>query len=170
MMERAGRVTMKGTPLTLLGPEVKPGDTAPGFNAVGPGLAPVSMADFAGRPCVFITVPSLDTSVCSLEAKRFDTEAASLGNVKVVTVSMDLPFAQKRWADEHEAAELTLVSDHRDASFGLAYGVLIKELRLLARAVFCVDSAGVVTHAQLVAEVSDEPDYAAALAAAKAMK
>ncbi len=158
---------MKGNPLTLLGEEIKAGDKAPDFTALDNGLAPVELSSFGGKVVIVCSVPSLDTPVCDIEARRFNEEAAGLGpDVAVLVVSMDLPFAQKRWSGAAGASDVQTLSDHRDASFGAAYGVLIKELRLLARAVFVIDKEGVVQHIELVKEIADEPDYEAALAAA----
>jgi len=133
-------------------------------------LAEASLKDFAGKVLILCSVPSLDTPTCDLETRRFNQEAAALGpDIQILTVSMDLPFAQKRWCGAAGVTAVKTLSDHREASFGLNYGVLLEGLRLLARAVFVVDKAGVVVHAQIVPEVSSEPDYAAALQAAKAL-
>ncbi len=168
MPDRKGAVTFKGSPLTLSGNEVKVGDKAPEFTCVGNDLKPVTLASLKGKTLVLASVPSLDTPVCDRETHRFNEEATSLGEgVRVVTISMDLPFAQARWCGAAGIKNLVTASDHRDASFGNAYGVLIKELRLLARAVFVVDRAGVVRYVQLVKEMTQEPDYAAALEAVK---
>lgn len=168
MAERAGAVTMKGTPLTLVGQELKVGEEAPDFTAVATDLSEVSLGEYRGKTVILASVPSLDTSVCSTETRRFNEEAASLGeNVLVVTISMDLPFAQKRWCGAEGVERVTTLSDHRDAAFGQAYGVLIKELRLLARAVFVVAPDGRIRHIEVVDEMTDEPDYDAALAAAR---
>ena len=168
MAERAGAVTMKGNPLTLVGNEVKAGQKAPDFTAVDTALTPVALSKFRGKVVVIASVPSLDTSVCDLQTRRFNQEAAGLGDgVQILTISMDLPFAQKRWCGAAGVKDLLTLSDHRDAAFGRAYGVLIKELRLLARAVFVVDRQGVIRYVQLVKEIATEPDYAAALAAVR---
>ena len=168
MKERAGLVTMKGNPLTLLGNEVKAGDKAPDFVALDTSLSPVRFSSFRGKVCILSSVPSLDTPVCDLETRRFNEEAGKLGeDVVVLTVSMDLPFAQKRWCGAAGVTRVKTLSDHRDASFGMAYGVLIKELRLLARAVFVVDRQGTIRYVQLVKEVSSEPDYDAVLKAVR---
>ena len=160
---------MKGNPLTLVGPEVKVGDQAPDLTVVANDLSEVHLSAYRGQVCLLASVPSLDTSVCDLETRRFNQEAAALGpGVQILTISMDLPFAQKRWCGAAGIERVTTLSDHREASFGTAYGVLIKELRLLARAVFVVDKDGVVRYVQIVPELSREPDYEAALAAAKA--
>jgi len=159
MAERPGIITMKGKPLTLLGPEVKVGDPAPDFSAVANDLSDFRFASLKGQVCVICSVPSLDTPTCDIETRRFNDEAASLGaGIKLLTISMDLPFAQKRWCGAAGVENLKTYSDHREAAFGLAYGVLIKELRLLARAVFVVDQGGKVRHVQIVPELSQEPD------------
>lgn len=163
-------VTMKGNPLTLQGAPVQVGDKAPDFNLVATDLSPVSLASFAGKALVICAVPSLDTSVCDLEMQRFNSEAARLGDdVSVLCVSADLPFAQSRWCGAKEADAIVPLSDYKEASFGTAWGVLIAELRLLARAVFVVDRQGVVRYAEVVPELTQEPDYAAALAAVAAL-
>jgi thiol peroxidase len=168
MQERAGIVTMKGKSLTLLGSEVKAGVRAPDFEVVANDLTAVKFSSFAGKVCIISSVPSLDTSVCDTMTRRFNVEAGKLGkDVAVLTISMDLPFAQKRWCGAAGVENLQTLSDYRDASFGRGYGVLIKELRLLARAVFVVDKEGIVRHKQLVAELTNEPDYQAILKAVK---
>ena len=168
--ERSGVVTMGGKPVTLLGPQVREGESAPDFTAVGADLKDWTFLErTAGRPRLLSLVPSLDTSVCNLQTRRFDEGVAALGNrVAAVTVSMDLPFAQSRWQKEAGTAHTTLVSDHRDAGCGLAYGALIQGLRLDCRAVFVVDAGGVVRHAEYVGEVTEHPDYDRALAALRA--
>jgi len=166
MNERPGAITIHGNPLTLVGPELKVGDEAPDFTALDPALNPVALTSVRGKVVVLASVPSLDTPVCDLETRRFNQEAAKLGKgVAVLTISMDLPFAQKRWCGAAGVANVQTLSDHRDAAFGSAYGVLIKELRLLARAVFVVDKSGIIQYVQLVKEVTNEPDYASVLAA-----
>jgi len=168
MKERTGLVTIKGNPVTLVGSELRLGDRAPDFTAVSTDMEEMSLSSFRGSVLVLSSVFSLDTEVCSVETRRFNTEASRLGpDVKVVTISMDLPFAQKRWCGAAGIDRVVTLSDHRLASFGEAYGVLIKGLRLLARAVFVVDKQGVVRHAQLVKEVSSEPDYEPVLACVK---
>jgi thiol peroxidase len=169
MQERTGETAFMGNPLTLLGPRIAAGQKAPAFTALDNDLKPVSLADLRGKTLVLVSVPSLDTPVCDLETRRFNQEAAALGpDVAVRVLSMDLPFAQKRWCGAAGVSAVQTLSDHREASFGSAYGVLIKELRLLARAVFVVDKAHVVRYVEIVPEVTKEPDYAAALAAVKA--
>lgn len=168
MEERSGIITMKGNPLTLVGKGLKEGDTAPDFEVLNNDLSPVKFSSFKGEVCVVSSVPSLDTPVCDMETRRFNQEAAKLGpNVGILTISMDLPFAQKRWCGAAGVDKVTTLSDHRDASFGTAYGVLIKELRLLARAVFVVDGEGIIQHIELVKELTEEPDYDAILNAVK---
>ena len=168
MPERKGTVTLHGNPLTLIGNLVAVGDKAPGFTARNNDLAPVSLSFFDGKVRILCSVPSLDTPVCDVEMRRFNGEAAALGDdVAVLAISMDLPFAQKRWCGAAGADNVVALSDHSNAAFGKAYGVLIEELRLLARAVFVVDREGVVRYLELVKEVSREPDYDAALRAVK---
>ncbi len=167
MAERNGLIKMRGNPLTLLGNETKVGDKAPEATLLDNDLAPVDISSYQGKVLLISSVPSLDTPVCDVETRRFNTEASNLGpDVVVLTVSMDLPFAQKRWCGAAGVDRVTTLSDHREASFGTAYGVLIKELRLLARAVWVVDREGVIRYQQLVEETTEEPDYDAALAAA----
>jgi len=170
MQERTGLITMKGNALTLLGPELQTGDSAPDFRVVDTDLQPVTLKDLDQKVLILSSVPSLDTPVCDMETRRFNTEAANLSNeIKIVTVSMDLPFAQKRWCGAAGVDQVMTVSDYREASFGQNYGVLIKELRLLARAIFVLDQARTVCYTQLVSEVTEEPDYDAVLQAAKAL-
>ncbi|MBP2674509.1 MAG: prx-3 [Deltaproteobacteria bacterium] len=170
MQERKGVVTFKGNPMTLLGPEIKAGDKAPDFRVVDTALTPVSLSDFQGKVKIISAVPSLDTPVCDAETRRFNQEAAKLpGDVVVLTVSLDLPFAQKRWCAAAGVDKVRTLSDYQDRSFADAYGVLIKELKLLSRSIFVVDAKDTVRYVQHVKEVTEEPDYAAALeAAAKA--
>jgi len=166
MEERAGVITMKGNPLTLVGKKLKLGDPAPDFEVLDNDLTPVRLSSFKGKVCVVSAVPSLDTPVCDMETRRFNDEAGKLGaDVRILTISMDLPFAQKRWCGAAGVDKVVTLSDHRDASFGTAYGVLIKELRLLGRAVFVLDIEGTVQYIQIVKEVTDEPDYDAVLEA-----
>jgi len=168
MSERNGAVTFKGNPLTLVGPEVKVGSAAPAFTALANDLSPVSLGDLAGKVLIIAAVPSLDTPVCDMETRRFNTEAAALGDdVKILTLSMDLPFAQARWCGAAGVKAVQTLSDHKDASFGEGWGVLIKELRLLTRAVFVVGKDGKVAYVQYVPEMTAEPDYEAVLAAVR---
>ena len=160
MKERTGIITMKGNPLTLLGNEVNVGERAPDFIALDPNLTPIKLSSYRNKICVISSVPSLDTPVCDMETRKFNDEAARLGEkVQILTLSMDLPFAQKRWCGAAGVSRIQTLSDHRDAQFGFAYGVLIKELRLLARAVFLVDQKGILRYTQLVKEITNEPNY-----------
>ena len=171
MKEHQGLVTMKGNPLTLLGEDVKVGQTAPDCPLVANDLSEVKLSSFKGKRCLLSVVPSLDTSVCDAQTKRFNTEAGKLGgDVVILTISMDLPFAQKRWCGVSGVTQVKTLSDHRDASFGQAYGVLIKGLRLLARAIFVIDSQGKVQYKEIVKEVTTEPNYGLALEALKKAK
>lgn len=163
-------VTFKGNPVTLIGNEVKVGDKAPDFKVLANDLSEVTLADTKGSVRLISVVPSIDTGVCDAQTRRFNEEAAKLDNVKVLTISVDLPFAQKRWCGAAGIENVQVLSDHRDVSFGQAYGVLIKELRLLARAVFVVDSSDTVTYVEYVSEVTNHPNYEAAIEAAKAAK
>ena len=168
--ERQGIITFKGNPMTLLGPGLKVGDRAPGFTVVDNGLAPVTLASYAGKIKVISAVPSLDTPVCDTETRRFNQEAAGLpGNVAVLTISLDLPFAQKRWCGAAGIDRVVTLSDYQDRSFGLAYGVLIKELKLLSRSIFVIDATDTIRSIQHVPEVTHEPDYAAVLAAVRGL-
>jgi len=164
-MTQPKKVTMKGNPVELVGSVPEVGQAAPAFIAVGNDLSEVSLSDFAGKTVVIAAVPSLDTKVCDMEARRFNAEAAKLGDVSILVMSMDLPFAQKRWCGSAGADAVQTLSDHRDASFGRAYGVLIEGLRLLARSVFIVDAGGKIRYVQLVDELMNEPNYDEALAA-----
>ncbi|MEQ1887158.1 MAG: thiol peroxidase [Bryobacteraceae bacterium] len=166
-MERLGATTLRGNPMTLIGPELKAGEKAPEFEAIDNTLKPVTLAGTGNGIRIFSVVPSLDTPVCDMQTKRFNEEAGKLPNLSIYTFSMDLPFAQKRWCGAFGVDHVKMVSDHRTASFGEAYGTLIKELRILSRAIFVVDKDNVIRHAEYVKEVGDHPDYDAALAAAK---
>lgn len=166
--ERKGVITVEGKPLTLLGDEIKAGDPAPDVEVLDNDLAPVKLSSFRGKVCIILSVPSLDTPVCDVETRKFNEEATRLAlDVALLTISMDLPFAQKRWCGAAGVTRIQALSDHRDASFGESYGVLIKELRLLARAVFVVDRDGIVRYVDVVKEITNEPDYEAALNAVK---
>lgn len=168
-MERAGATTLKGNPLTLIGPELKTGDAAPDFELVDTGLQPVTLEKTAGKVRIFSVVPSLDTPVCDAQTKRFNEEAAKLPDVEILSISMDLPFAQKRWCGAFGVDKVKMLSDHRTGSFGQNYGTLIKELRIESRAIFVVDKANKVRHVEYVKEVADHPNYEAALAAARSL-
>jgi len=165
-MSEKRTVTMKGQPLDLSGGQPKVGDRAPDFVALSQDLQEVKLSSLAGRVRVLVSVPSLDTPTCDLETRRFNQEATGLGDrVRVLVLSMDLPFAQKRWCAAAGVDRVQTLSDHREASFGKAYGLLLPALRLLARAVFVVDGQGVVRYVQVVPEISQEPDYRAVLKA-----
>ncbi len=169
MNERTGIITFKGNPLTLLGNAVNKGDKAPDFTVLANDLSPKTLADYAGKVCIISAVPSLDTPVCDTETRRFNQEATALGgDVCVLTISLDLPFAQKRWCGAAGITAVETLSDHKDLSFGMAYGVIIKELRLLSRAVFVVDRNGNIVHEEIVPEVTTEPNYDIAIIAVKA--
>lgn len=168
MKERFGLITLKGQPVTLLGDSIQEGETAPDFQVVDNDLKPFSLSTLGDKISIITSVPSLDTPVCNLEARRFNQEATALGdNIRILVISMDLPFAQKRWCAAAGVDKVTTLSDHKDASFGTAYGVLIKEVRLLARAVFVVSPQRIVRHMELVKEVGQEPNYEMALDAAR---
>lgn len=164
------KVTFKNGPVTLIGNEVKVGDTAPDFTVLANDLSAVTLQESAGKIRLFSVVPSLDTGVCDAQTRKFNEAAAELGdNVIVYTVSMDLPFAQKRWCGAAGIERVVTVSDHRAGSFGEAYGVLIEELRLLTRSVFVVDANDKVTYVEYVPEATDHPNYDAAIEAVKAL-
>lgn len=167
MKEFKNIITFLGNPLTMVGEEVKVGDKAPDFVVLDNELNPVKFSDYKGKTVIISAVPSLDTPVCDMETRRFNNEAGKMGDdVAILTISMDLPFAQKRWCGAAGIDKVKTLSDHRDASFGEAYGILIKELRLLARVIFVIDNEGVVRYKQVVKEVAHEPDYDEVLDAA----
>ena len=166
--ERQGAVTFKGSPLTLVGPEITVGDKAPDFNLLANDLSNVSLSDTSGKVRIFSVVPSLDTPICDQQTRRFNEEATGLSDaVEILTVSMDLPFAQTRFCGAAGIENVRTLSDHRDASFGTAYGVLIKELRLHGRSIFILDKDDTVRYIEYVGEVTEHPNYDAALDAAK---
>ncbi len=166
--EKTGLVTFKGNPVTLLGPALQAGDAAPAFKTIDQGLAEVTLKNSAGKVRLISVVPSLDTGICDQQTKRFNEEAAKLPDkVAVLTVSVDLPFAQKRYCGAGNITKIQTLSDHRDTAFGLAYGVLIKELRLLARSIFVVGADDKVKYVEIVKEITTHPDYEKALAAVK---
>jgi len=171
MTPREGKVTMKGDPLWLTGQEVAVGQRAPDFVAVDGELHEVAFYSLPEKVYVLSSVPSLDTGVCSAQTHRFNSEAEKLGeDVEIITLSMDLPFAQKRWCGAEGVENVRVLSDHRGASFGIAYGVLIDELRLLSSAVFVVDKERVLRYVQIVDEITQEPNYDAVLQAVRALK
>ena len=166
--ERTGLVTIHGKPLTLLGPDLKVGDAAPDVRVVDSGFAEVKLSDFRGKTVLVSAVPSLDTPVCSIQTKRFNEEAEKLPDgVVVLTISMDLPFAQSRFCGAENIKKIKVLSDHVHREFGLMFGVLIQENALLARSVWVVSPQGRIAYRQIVSELTSEPDYAAALAAVK---
>jgi thiol peroxidase len=168
-MGRHGAVTFKGNPLTLVGEEVKVGSAAPAFDLTcfGPnGMHHITNADVAGKPTIISVVPSLDTPVCQVQTKTFNTRLAAMGDkINALTVSLDLPFAMNRFCGAEDIKAMQSGSDYMDRAFGRDFGVLIDELKILARAVFVLDAKGVVQYAQVVTEVASEPDYEAAIAA-----
>ncbi len=168
MNERQGVVTFKGNPVTLVGNEVKVGDQAPNFHVLANDLSPVTLDTYQGVR-IISAVPSLDTGVCDAQTRRFNEEATKSHGFTVITVSVDLPFAQKRWCGASGLDQVITVSDHRDLSFGHAYGVAMKELRLLARSVFVVDTDGKVAYVEYVPEGTTHPNYDAAIATAKTL-
>ena len=163
-------VTFINNPVTLVGTEVKVGDKAPDFTVLGNDMKPVSLSDSKGTVRIISVVPSLDTGVCDQQTRKFNVEASKLDNINVLTISVDLPFAQKRWCAASGLDNVQTLSDHRDLSFGEAYGVVMKELRLLARSVFVVNSNDEVVYVEYVSEGTNHPNYDAALEAAKAAK
>jgi len=168
MSAKINSVTMKGQLLTLTGNGVESGDTIPDCELVGKDLQTVKLSSFAGKVCVISCMPSLDTSVCDMMTRRFSQEVVSLGDdVVLLAITMDLPFAQGRWCIAADVENVHMLSDHRNCAFGESFGVLIKDLRLLARAVFIVDKKGIVRYKQIVGELTDEPDYDDVLQAVK---
>ncbi len=165
--ERQGAITLKGNPVTLVGPQIQVGMKAPNFQVIAHDSAPVTLADSKGNTRLISVVHSVDTGICDAQTRRFNQEAAKLPGVEILTISMDLPFALKRWCGAAGVDKVKVLSDHREASFGRAYGVLIKEARLLARALFVIDPQEVVRYVEYVPEVGSHPNYDAALAAAR---
>ncbi len=167
VVERPGATTLQGNPMTVLGPELKAGDKAPDFEVVDAGMKPFNLGSTGKAVRVFSVVPSLDTPVCDMQTKRFNEEAAKLPTVEMYTISMDLPFAQKRWCGAFGVDNMRMLSDHRSGSFGSAYGTLIKDLRIESRAIFVLDKDGTLKHVEYVKEVANHPDYDGALKAVK---
>jgi len=164
MKESSVKVTFAGNPLTLLGNEIKVGDKAPDFTAIGAGLVPVKLSDFAGKTVIIAVYPSVDTSVCAAQNRRFNAEVNQLKNTVVLSISCDLPFAQSRFCAAEGLENIKTISDHKDLDFGEKYGFVIKELRLLARGTVVVDKSGIVRYVEHVPEVTNEPNYEASLA------
>jgi len=169
VQERKGVITFKGNPMTLLGPEIKVGDQAPDFKVTANDLSEVTLASTKGKVRLMSVVPSLDTPVCDMQTKRFNEEASNFpGNVVVLTLSVDLPFAQARWCGATGSDKVQTLSDYKESSFGEAYGVLIKELRLLSRAIFIVGADDKVQYVEYVKEVTEHPNYDQVLNALRA--
>jgi thioredoxin-dependent peroxiredoxin len=167
-MERSGIITFAGNPLTLIGNEVKAGDRAPGFTVIDKDLKPVSLSDFQGKVKILSVTPSLDTPVCDLHARTVNEQAASLpDSIVVMNISMDLPFAIARFCSNAGVEKILTLSDHREASFGLAYGVLIKELRLLSRSIFVIDQNDTIRYMEMVPEITNGPNHEKAFAEAR---
>lgn len=164
---QARTTTLRGTAYELAGPQLRPGDTAPDFEVVDGSLQKVNLAKTGNGIRIFSIVPSLDTPVCDAQTRRFEQESANLPDVRIFTVSMDLPFAQKRWCGAYGVNRVAMLSDHRSGSFGERYGTLIPDLRIESRAIFVIDGDNRIRHAEYVKEVGEHPDYDAALAAAK---
>jgi len=164
MKESSVKVTFAGNPLTLLGNEIKVGDKAPDFTAVGAGLVPIKLSDFAGKTVIIAVYPSVDTSVCAAQNRRFNAEANQLKNTVVLSISCDLPFAQSRFCAGEGLENIKTISDHKDLDFGEKYGFVLKELRLLARGTVVIDKSGIVRYVEHVPEVTNEPNYEASLA------
>ena len=169
MKESSVKVTFGGKPITLLGNEIKVGDKAPDFTAVGPGLAPVKLSDFAGKTVIIAVYPSVDTSVCAAQNRRFNAEVNQLNDTVVLSISCDLPFAQSRFCAAEGLTNIKTISDHKDLDFGEKYGFVIKELRLLSRGTVVIDKTGIVRYVEYVSEVTNEPNYEASLKAVKAL-
>jgi len=171
MAETKNTITIKGNPMALAGTQPGVGDPAPDFEAVNNDMSPFRLSGIKGKVLVICSVGSLDTSVCDTEVRKFNEQATSLGDdVEVLVISMDLPYAQKRWCGAAGVKNIQTLSDHNKAQFGNVYGVLIKELRILARAVFVVDKKGMIRYIEIVDELSHEPDYEAALTAIREAK
>lgn len=167
-MERKNVVTLKGNPVTLVGDEVRVGQKASDFKVLAYDLTEKTLGDFKGKIKLIASVPSLDTPICDLQIKRFNDEASNISkDVVIIFISMDLPFAQKRFCDEFNINKIKTLSDHREADFGIKYGVLIKELRLLARAIFLIDKDDTIRYVEYVKELGTPPNYEAALNAIK---
>ncbi|SES35662.1 thiol peroxidase [Salipaludibacillus aurantiacus] len=161
------QVTFKEKPVTLMGNEVTVGSNAPDFTVLANDLSEVNFSDYKGKVRLISVVPSIDTGVCDQQTRKFNEEAANLGNIEILTISADLPFAQKRWCAAAGIDNVQVLSDHRDLDFGKKYGVAIEELRLLSRSIFVVDSSDTVVYAEYVSEVTNHPNYEAAIEAAK---
>lgn len=170
MEKRTGRVTMGGNPVTLLGKEIKVGDKAPNFTALRTDMTPYSLSDAGDKIKVISVVPSLDTKVCELQTITFNEEAAELGDVVILTLSVDLPFAQERFCGAHGIEEVITLSDHKDLDFGMKYGFVMEETRLLARGVVVLDRNNIVKYVEYVKEATTPPDYDKPLEIVKELK
>ena len=168
MEKRNNEVTMKGNPITLLGPKLKAGDKAPDFTVVAQDMSPVKLSDFAGKVKIINVVPSIDTPVCDMQVRHFNKEAVSMGDVVIVSISVDLPFALSRYCAANGIDAVKTTSDHRETDFGLKYGFLIEGLRLLSRGIVVIDKNDQITYIEYVSEVASEPNYDNALTAVKA--
>ena len=168
-MEKRSVTTFAGNPVTLLGKEVKVGDKAPGFTAIKGDLSPFTLKDVEGKIKLISVVPSIDTGVCELQTIRFNKEASELKDAVIITISMDLPFAQARFCGAKGIENAIVVSDHKDASFGINYGFLMEEFRLLNRGIVVIDKDDVVRYVEYVTENTDHPDYDKAIAAVKSL-
>lgn len=169
MEKRTGIVTMGGNPVTLVGKEIKVGDKAPDFTGLKGDMSPFSLKDAGNKKKIISVVPSLDTGVCELQTIRFNEEAAELEDVTIITVSVDLPFAQKRFCSANEIDKVITVSDHKDLDFGLNYGFLMEEVRLLSRGIVVIDGDNNVKYVEYVDQVGKHPDYDKALEAVKSI-
>jgi thiol peroxidase len=169
MSDRSGVVTMKGNPMTLVGNEVNVGDMAPDVELTAVDLSAKRISNYRGKVLIVSTIPSIDTSTCNVQSHRFNEEATAMGDdVAIITVSVDLPFAHKRWCGDLDSVNMDFLSDYKTHEFGTAYGLRVKELGLIARSVTVIDKEGKVVYHSIVEEIADEPNYDAALEAAKA--
>lgn len=159
MSKRSDVVKFGGNPVTLIGTEVKIGDKAPDFTALSPDLSPLSLSDTKGKVRVISVVPSIDTSVCDIQTRWFNEEAAKIDGLTVLSISVDLPFALKKYCAAKDIANIKTISDHKDLDFGLKYGFVIEELRLLSRGTVVIDKNDIVRHVEYVANIGDQPDY-----------
>jgi thiol peroxidase len=170
MQERTGLVTLRGMPMTLVGTPLKEKNDSPDVTLLSNDLSPAKLSNYKGKICLISSVPSLDTPVCDMQTRRFNQEVTQIGNnIHVLTVSVDLPFAQKRWCGASGIDNVITLSDHRETAFGMSYGILMKEVRLLARAVFILDESGTLQYQEIVSEIGNEPDFAAALSVLKSI-
>ncbi len=167
MKRNSNAITLGGNPVTLMGKLIKTGNHAKNFVATDGDMKPVKLSDFQGKIRIISSVPSVDTSVCAEQTRRFNKEASALPNVQIITISVDLPFALKRFCGAEGINNLVTLSDHKETDFGVKYGLLIEEHRLLARSIVIIDQYDIVRYVELVKEIAEHPDYDAALAFAK---